>query len=76
MHHYQTNFSILEHAVFGICVFCESTIFFTWGWCGNYVILYHANVFSVEDNIFGIEVVALTTLAAMRICFRDARHIL
>ena len=28
MHHYQTNYSILEHAIFGICVFCESTLFF------------------------------------------------
>ena len=43
MHHYQSNYSILEHAIFGICVYR--------GGCGNYVILYHANVFSVVDNI-------------------------
>ena len=32
------------------------------GWGGNYVILHHANVFIVEDNIYGIKVVPLTTL--------------
>ena len=54
MHHYQSNYSILEHAIFGICVFlCVHPILYdhTRGGCGNYVILYHANVFSVVDNI-------------------------
>ena len=33
--------------------------------------LHHANVFIVKDNLYGIKVVPLTTLAAMKICFRD-----
>ena len=34
--------------------------------------LHHANVFIVEDNLYDIKVVPLTTLAAMKIGFRDA----
>ena len=33
--------------------------------------LHHANVFIVKDNLYGIKVVRLTTLAAMKIGFRD-----
>ena len=33
--------------------------------------LHHANVFIVKDNIYGVKVVPLTTLAAMKIGFRD-----
>ena len=52
MHHNQTHYSILEL----LCVyeyFCEYTLFFRIirGGCGNYIILHHANVSIVEDNI-------------------------
>ena len=33
--------------------------------------LHHANVFIVKDNLYGITVVPLTTLAAMKFGFRD-----
>ena len=33
--------------------------------------LHHANVFIVKDNLYGMNVVPLTTLAAMKIGFRD-----
>ena len=33
--------------------------------------LHRANVFIVKDNLYGIKVVPLTTLAAMKISFRD-----
>ena len=42
------------------------------GGCENYVMLHNADVFIVEDNLYGIKVVPLTTLAAMKIGFRDA----
>ena len=43
-------------------------------WCGNYVILHHANVFSLLMIIFdGIKVVPLKTLTVLRIGHRDAR---
>ena len=56
-------------------IFCECTIFFriTLGVCGNYVILHRANVFIVGDNIYGVKGTPLTTMAAMKIGFRDAR---
>ena len=33
--------------------------------------LHHANLFIVKDNLYGIKVVPLTTLAAMKIGFKD-----
>ena len=54
MHHYQSNYSILQHAIFGICVFCESTLFviMTLGvGVETMYFFYNANVFSVVDNI-------------------------
>ena len=51
MHRYQSNYCILEHAIFLVyAYFCESTEFFIITQ-GVGVILYHANVFSVEENI-------------------------
>ena len=52
MHHYQTNYSILEHAIVGICIFL-STLFIrvTLGVGVEAVILHHVNAFIVEDNI-------------------------
>ena len=51
--------------------FCEYTLFFriTLEVC---VILHHANVF-IEDNIYGIKVVPLTTLLVMKIGVSDTR---
>ena len=40
-----------------------------------YVILHHANVF-IEDNIYGIKVVPLTTLLIMKTGTSDARYII
>ena len=54
--------------------FCECTIFFriTLGVCGNYVSLHRANVFIFRTILMALRV-PVTTLAAMKIGFRDAR---
>ena len=49
MLHYQTNYSVLEHAIVGICTLYSFELH--WGWGGIYIIFHHANVFIVEDNI-------------------------
>ena len=55
MHHYQTNYNILEHAIVCIEYFYEYTLFFriTQGVDVEtiYFFLHNANVFIVEDNI-------------------------
>ena len=56
MHHYQTNYSILERSIAGIQAFLYSfldSLESHEGRCGIYVIVHHANVFFfiAEDNI-------------------------
>ena len=65
MHHYQTNYNILEHAIVFIEYFYEYTLFFriTQGVDVETVynfFLHHANVFIVEDIFYGIKMVPLT----------------
>ena len=73
----QTNYSIIEHAIVSKCS-CEYALFFkiTQGvlkLCNLYIM----QMCSLFRTIFyDIKVVPLTTLAAMRIGFRDAKKIL
>ena len=74
MHHFQTNYSILQDAIVGIIFVITLFIRITLGRCGNFVSLHHVNAFIVEDNILWHKVdTSLTTLAAMIIGPRDAR---
>ena len=55
-YHYQTNYSILEHSIQWWDVRTFVSISYSLEshkeWCGNYVILHHANDFFIaEDNI-------------------------
>ena len=74
MHHFQTNYSILQHAINGIIFVSTLFIRNTLGRCGNFVILHHVNAFIVEDNILWHKGdISLTTLEAMIIGPRNAR---
>ena len=78
MHHYQTNYSILEHAI-GVMYFCRYTLFFriTLGVGVNTMSLFIMQTcLSLRTIFYGIKVVPLTTLAAFRICPKDQRYTL
>ena len=77
MHHYQTNYNILEHAIVCIEYLYEYTLFFriTQGVDVETIYFFYImQMCSLLRTIFyGIKMVPLTTLAAMKIGFRDTR---
>ena len=76
MYHYQINYSILEHAIVGICVFLCVYLFsrITLGIGVKTMLFNIIHMCSLLKTLFyGIYMVPITPLTAMRIGFRDAR---